>query len=142
MHYFIISLSKFVFCVSLFRPSDFGVNHNMKDFLQRMEEFARDHFRFHRHIQAAAEETLRDVSSARLEKSSHKSTEVTFVGIHNRRTDHLKFAEKIAGVKPIKKSYFKDAMEYFRWGSYRAFTQNVLRARLGHLTTKNVLLSR
>ena len=67
---------------------------------------------------------------------------VTFVGIHNRRTDHLKFAEKIAGVKPIKKSYFKDAMEYFRWGSYRAFTQNVLRARLGHLTTKNVLLSR
>ena len=84
----------------------------MKDFLSRMENFTRTNFRFHAHIRDAADATLRDVAS-RVKKSDPRS-DVTFVGIHNRRTDHLQFVQRIAKVKPVGKSYFKDAMEYFR----------------------------
>ena len=41
--------------------------------------------------------------------------EMTFVGIHNRRTDHIDFMRKTADLKPIETDFFYDAMEYFRW---------------------------
>lgn len=40
--------------------------------------------------------------------------EITFVGIHHRRTDHLDYMLDKFNEKPLKKSYFKNAMEYFR----------------------------
>ena len=40
---------------------------------------------------------------------------MTFVGIHNRRTDHIDFMRKTADLKPIETDFFYDAMEYFRW---------------------------
>ena len=73
----------------LFRPSDYGMDDETHKFMQRMEDTVRQTFRFHPHIQAAAEATILDVSK-RVKKSDPKS-EINFVGIHNRRTDHLVF---------------------------------------------------
>lgn len=41
---------------------------------------------------------------------------VTFVGIHNRRTDYISYMEGMFGIRrnPFDKSYFRAAMEYFR----------------------------
>ena len=41
-------------------------------------------------------------------------SDVTFVGIHNRRTDFLKYIKEAESVDPLEKSYFYDAMDYFR----------------------------
>ena len=43
--------------------------------------------------------------------------EMTYVGIHNRRTDHLEFIKKTADMVPIEIDYFYDAMDYFRFYS-------------------------
>jgi hypothetical protein len=40
---------------------------------------------------------------------------VTYVGVHNRRTDHLEFIQKTSNLKPIEIDYFYDAMDYFRY---------------------------
>ncbi len=41
--------------------------------------------------------------------------EVTYVGIHNRRSkDYIEFARETWKQKPFKKSYFYDAMDEFR----------------------------
>jgi len=39
---------------------------------------------------------------------------VTYVGIHNRRTDFLKYVKEAENADPLEKSYFYDAMDYFR----------------------------
>ena len=44
--------------------------------------------------------------------------EITYVGIHNRRTDHLEFIRKTADLKPLQNDYFYDAMEYFRYTGF------------------------
>jgi galactoside 2-L-fucosyltransferase 1/2 len=38
---------------------------------------------------------------------------VTYVGIHNRRTDYLDFRRNVLGQKRLRKNYFLDAVEYF-----------------------------
>ena len=40
--------------------------------------------------------------------------DITFVGIHNRRTDHLEFSEKMFRQKPLGPEYFKEKMNEFR----------------------------
>ncbi|XP_059089721.1 galactoside alpha-(1,2)-fucosyltransferase 1-like [Tigriopus californicus] len=40
--------------------------------------------------------------------------EITFIGVHNRRTDHLEYFERYFKKKPLKPSYFHDAMDIFR----------------------------
>ena len=47
-----------------------------------------------------------------------KPKQVTYVGIHNRRTDHLKFMREKVGMTDLEelgKQYFMDGMEYFRY---------------------------
>jgi hypothetical protein len=97
------------------RPSDYGMNEDTLKFMARMEDTVRKTFKFHPHIQSAADATIADVAK-RFKKTSQTSqtSEITFVGIHNRRTDHIDFVKKTARAKPITKRYFKDAMEYFR----------------------------
>jgi O-glycosyl hydrolase len=73
----------------------------------------RKNFRFHPDIAATAEQTLRDVADVM--KKSSRQDDVTFVGIHNRRTDHLEFVKRLAKAKPIGKKYFMEAMDYFRY---------------------------
>jgi hypothetical protein len=44
--------------------------------------------------------------------------DINFVGIHNRRTDYVQYMDSMYGERsPYTKSYFRDAMDYFR-GEY------------------------
>ena len=43
-----------------------------------------------------------------------KPEKITYVGIHNRRTDYLEFRRKRLGLDNLYEDYFEDAMEYFR----------------------------
>ena len=40
--------------------------------------------------------------------------EVTYVGVHIRRTDHLQFMKDQHEMEPLGADYYNDAMEYFR----------------------------
>ncbi len=50
----------------------------------------------------------------RKRKNLSPKTEVTFVGVHNRRTDYLEFRRKRLGLDNLYEDYFEDAMEYYR----------------------------
>jgi hypothetical protein len=52
-------------------------------------------------------------------------SDVTYVGIHNRRTDFLKYIKEAENVDPLEKSYFYDGMDYFRYNysSYDIFPE-------------------
>ncbi len=39
--------------------------------------------------------------------------EVTYVGLHSRRTDYLEFRKNVLGMKKLYKNYFFDAVDYF-----------------------------
>ena len=43
-----------------------------------------------------------------------KPEKITYVGIHNRRTDYLEFRRKRLKLDNLYEDYFEDAMEYFR----------------------------
>ncbi len=47
-------------------------------------------------------------------KVGKKANKLTFVGIHNRRTDYLQFRRKTLGLDNLYEDYFADAMEYFK----------------------------
>jgi len=47
-------------------------------------------------------------------KVGKKPDKITFVGIHNRRTDYLEFRRKRLQLDNLYEDYFQDAMEYFR----------------------------
>ena len=58
----------------------------------------------------SAYETFRNVAK----KMKTPVEKLTFIGIHHRRTDMGAFAKQEFNEKPLKKSYFYAAMEYFR----------------------------
>ena len=105
----------FYVCVFLFRPSDYGMDEDTTRFMAKMEDTVRSTFKFHPHIQAVADATVADVARRVVQSKN----DVTYVGIHNRRTDHLNFTLKADRAKPLKPKYFREAMEYFRYFSLR-----------------------
>ena len=44
-----------------------------------------------------------------------RKNQVTFIGVHNRRTDHLEYSEKEFKWKPLTNKYFYKAMASFRF---------------------------
>ena len=40
--------------------------------------------------------------------------DITFVGVHVRRTDHLQYVKKKYNLKPLNADYYNNAMEYFQ----------------------------
>ena len=44
-----------------------------------------------------------------------KKKDITFIGVHNRRTDHLAYSKEQFGNKPLTASYFHDAMDIYRY---------------------------
>ena len=41
--------------------------------------------------------------------------EITFVGVHNRRSDHVEFMRERLKIEPLEENYFSFAFEYFRY---------------------------
>ncbi|CAB4061717.1 unnamed protein product [Lepeophtheirus salmonis] len=64
--------------------------------------------RFHRLYHSRIRE-IRD----KVIKSTQSNKPVLFIGIHNRRTDYLKFRKLKLGLNPIYTDYFQDAIAYF-----------------------------
>lgn len=47
-------------------------------------------------------------------KLKKKPKEVTYIGVHVRRTDHLEFMKSLYDMDPLDGDYYNDAIEYFR----------------------------
>ncbi|TRY79224.1 hypothetical protein TCAL_07359 [Tigriopus californicus] len=72
--------------------------------------FLRETLKFKPSIMTKMKKTMKGVAK----KLGLKPKEVTYVGIHNRRTDGLKFMKDNFQQDPLDADYFHDAMEYFR----------------------------
>lgn len=59
-------------------------------------------------------ERVYDVYDSVAKKMHLPKKDITFIGIHNRRTDHLAWTQKKHKRSPLKASYFYDAMDKFR----------------------------
>jgi len=105
-----------------------------------LEEVLDIDFQFHDKYLRSAEKTLKKIVEKHMEKfkrkKKKKKTKFTFVGIHSRffqilhfskspskvifkffiirRTDHLSL-DGVHGIKPLKPSYFLEAMDIYRW---------------------------
>ena len=79
-------------------------------------DFAVDSFQFRNEILYASEENLQFIAEhfkKENPKKFRKKTDITFVGIHNRRGDHLDY-QKEGGYVTLDPGYFLNAMESFR----------------------------
>lgn len=72
--------------------------------------FLRKTLQFKPSIMTKMKKTMKGVAK----KMGLKPKEVTYVGIHNRRTDGLKFMKDNFQQDPLGPDYFHDAMDYFR----------------------------
>ena len=87
-------------------------------FQQAYVQNLRRTLKFHPRIETKVNEALHEVAK----KMQKKPNDVTYIGIHNRRTDfhkHMletlkKTKEKKQDYEELGKDYFMDAMEYFR----------------------------
>lgn len=61
----------------------------------------------------ANQEKLRKLKKKSKKSKKKKSKNLTFVGIHARRTDHIAY-ERERGMPSIQPSYYLKAMEYYR----------------------------
>ncbi len=50
-------------------------------------------------------------------KMKKNPKEITYVGVHVRRTDHLKYIKEQNDMDPLDGEYFNDAMDYFRYNN-------------------------
>ena len=95
-----------VLCV---RPED-HISRDQDEFQRNYVSHLRQKLRFHPGVETRVKKTLKQI--AKHKKLQPK--DVTYVGIHNRRTDHLEYVSTHLGFEPIEADYFIDAMEYFR----------------------------
>ena len=93
----------------LFRPEEHQ-GPAQEDFQLAYVKYIQDNLQFRPHIVAKVRKTLKRIAK----KLDKKPKDVTYVGIHNRRTDHFEMMKRRYDMKPIPTSYFTDAMEYFR----------------------------
>eukprot|EP00095_Tigriopus_kingsejongensis_P007597 maker-scaffold417_size177606-snap-gene-0.46 protein:Tk07597 transcript:maker-scaffold417_size177606-snap-gene-0.46-mRNA-1 annotation:"galactoside 2-alpha-l-fucosyltransferase 2" len=68
------------------------------------------HLQFQPVFRQRAAQILTDVAKAK----GLPINQITFIGVHNRRTDHLKYFQTHFHQGPLKPSYFHDAMDIFR----------------------------
>ena len=78
--------------------------------MQAYKRTARKTLEFKPELKESADSILKEVS-ARL---GRRPNEVFFVGVHNRRTDHIEWTKKNHNRKPLKGEFFYDAMDEFR----------------------------
>ena len=74
----------------------------------------REHLKFYPRVQTRVNLALKKVAK----EMKKKPKDITYIGLHNRRTDHLKFMRENVGMTELEelgKQYFMDGMEYFRY---------------------------
>ena len=73
--------------------------------------------KFHQRIQKRVNKALKKVADG----MKKDSKEITYVGIHNRRADHLAFMKKHMKMEDMEElgvDFFMDGMDYFRYLKY------------------------
>ena len=48
-------------------------------------------------------------------KNVEIDSKITYVGVHNRRSDHIEFMRELEKREPLEESYFAYAFKYFRY---------------------------
>ena len=101
----------------LFSAFDEKINESYPiDEVPGMLDFMIYSFTFKEYFRERSQDILRQISQD-FKKNNKKlfknGKDITFVGIHNRRTDHLDF-QKEGGFVPLEAGYFIEAMEMFR----------------------------
>ena len=73
-------------------------------------KFLRSSLEFRPNIVTRTKKAFKKVAK----KMGIKPKEITYVGIHNRKTDSIEFIKENFDQDPIDTEYFYDAMDYFR----------------------------
>ena len=74
-------------------------------------KYLQDTLEFHPSIMTQVKKTMKKVAK----RMGLKTKEVTYVGVHNRKTDSKQFVEWGWYQEELQKDYFEDAMEYYRY---------------------------
>ena len=93
-----------------YRPED-HISREQEEFQKRYVKHVRKNMVFRDNMLERAQRRLRNLPKKLL---GLKPKDVTYIGIHIRRTDHLKFMKKNFDADPLDEEYYNDAMEYFR----------------------------
>ncbi len=96
--------------MALFRPEE-HLSTEQEQMNREYVAFLRKTLRYKPKIETKVLKTFKKVAKAMGKK---EIKDVTFVGIHNRRTDSVEFIRRDWFQEPLRDDYFHDAMEYFR----------------------------
>ena len=80
--------------------------HELMDLIANFAKYVENHMHFKPHIVQKVKKTIEKIKAVRKNP--------TLIGVHVRRTDHLKFLKEKYQRSPLKADYFNDAMDYFR----------------------------
>ena len=96
----------------LFRPEE-HIGPEQEEFTQRYVRYLINTLKFYPRVQTRVNIALKKIAK----QMNLKPKEVTYVGIHNRRTDHINFMKhtmKFTEMEELGEDFFLDGMEYFR----------------------------
>ena len=93
-----------------YRPSE-HVSDEQNMFNKAYVRHFHENMVFRDNLKEKIHKRLKDIAK---EYYNKRPKYITYVGIHIRRTDYLKFAKNYYGLDPLTKDYFNDAMEYFK----------------------------
>ena len=93
-----------------YRPSE-HVSDEQSMFNKAYVRYFHENMVFRDNLKEKIDKRLGDIAK---EYYNKRPNDITYVGIHIRRTDYLKFAKEKYGFDPLTKEYFNDAMEYFK----------------------------
>ena len=95
---------------SIFRPEEHGSEEHAKirkDYIKWMKR----KLKFQPHVQEKVMDTFESIAR----KLDYRPSQITYIGMHNRRSKEFnEFFKKQNNKKPLKKGYFYDAMEDMR----------------------------
>ena len=98
------------------RPED-HLGPEQDQFSQAYTKYLRKTLKFIPRVQTRVNLALKKVAKG----MKKKPKDITYIGIHNRRTDHLAFMRnemKMKDLEELGKDFFMDGMEYFRYNIY------------------------
>ena len=93
-----------------YRPED-HISDVQEDFQKKYVKHLKETMTFRDNIMDKVQRRLRRLAGKIHDKDPK---DVTYIGVHIRRTDHLKFMVNQFKMPPLTADYFNDAMEYFR----------------------------
>ena len=92
-----------------YRPEE-HISDVQEAFQKRYVKHLREHMTFRDNLSEKIDRRMKRMAK----KLDKKPSQVTYIGVHIRRTDHLGYIKREFDMEPLDADYFNDAMEYFR----------------------------